>query len=145
MQDDVWNHKEFHGFHVNISQKISKLFEDLWNDKNIPKEYKLEIVNPVWRAYGGEDTEYGQIIRLPWFNVAILNGSIISLNQLDDILDATKIANEELAKVVDDIREEFEKNPPIDTCGCGPIITYHKDASQKLIKMAKPTEEDCKK
>jgi len=140
MQDiwgDKWNDNQNHGFHINISQKISKFFGELWNDENIPQEYKLTL--------GIEQCL--KVIRLPWFNVAILNGSIISLNQLDDILDATKISNEEYDKKIEEINKEFAKNPTTNDKPYGKILSYYKDASQKLTVTNEKGwgGEDCKK
>lgn len=134
---DIWGDNEVHCYHFVVSEEISKFFEKLWNDKRIPEKFKLTL--------GRE--QYFKIIRLPWFNIAILNGSIMSLTQLDDLIDAIDISNKEHDKQVEEINEESAKYPLDYSKGCikGEILTYYKDASHKLIHMANPTEEDCKK
>ena len=91
-----------------------------------------------------------QIVRLPWFNIAIIStGEVISLNQLDDLIEAVNISNEELAKEVDKLRKEFEENPTTNSKGYGPILKYNTDKSfptNEFISMAVPKEKkDCEK
>ncbi len=137
LQPNVWGDEEYHHYHINISNKILKFFHELWDDIRIPEEYKLTL---------GREQCF-KVIRLPWFNVAILEGSIISLNQLDDILDAIKNSNEEHDKQVQEINEEFAKNPTTNDKLGGKVLNYYKDSSKKLVKsiMIVDNKEDCKK
>jgi hypothetical protein len=119
-------------FNISLKNKIIALFKEMWEDKNTPEELKIKLNYSIWRSWGGPKQECGiLVIRLPWFNIAIINtGDIISLNQFDDIIDATNISNEELAKKVDKLREDFAKNPTTNICVVGPALKYNNNQEQ---------------
>ena len=110
-----------------IHQDIEELFKKWWNWNAIPEEAKIELkqtnqfTTPECFT-GKEFFKIIRLIRLPYLGIAIMEyGEIISINQLDDILDAVKISNGEYDKEVEKINEESARHPQDFSRRCVPI------------------------